>query len=131
MCDEAGEFDVDRELIIPRSARSLPLTTRRRSEQLDTVVVGPTSPGTPALAASCVRLAASELDRFCYSGSAHSTCVLHKGNTAPILSAINAKSRAETFTSPNLKAAPQRDLLVMKDRCSTSGLMCAALDGTN
>jgi len=48
MCDEAGEFDFDRELIILRSARSLPLTTRRRSEQLDTVVVAPTSPGTPA-----------------------------------------------------------------------------------
>ncbi len=127
MCDEAGEFDFDRELIILRSARSLPLTTRRRSEQLDTVVVAPTR----RLAASCVRLAASEMDRFCYSGSAHLTCVLHRGDTAPILSAINAKSRADTFTSPNLKTAPHRDLLLMKDRCSTSGLMCASLDGTN
>src|SRR6266404_9624180 len=34
MCDEAGEFDFDRELIILRSARSLPLTTRRRSERV-------------------------------------------------------------------------------------------------
>src|SRR5882672_249300 len=54
MCDEAGEFDFDRELIILRSARSLPLTTRRRSEQLDTVVVAPTvtrhSGGSPRVA---------------------------------------------------------------------------------
>ena len=32
---------------------------------------------------------------------------------------------------PNLKAAPQCDLLLMKDSCPTSGLMCASLDGTN
>ena len=46
-----------------------------------------------------------------------------------IRSAISAKSLAGTSTCPNLKAAPQWDLFLMKERCSTSGLIGVSLDG--
>ena len=115
---EAGEFDVDRELIIPRIStvasgddaqeiraarygrRGADVTmhsgARRELRSIGREPIGPI----PLLGIRLFNLRAPQ------------------GDTAPILSAINAKSRAETFTSPNLKAAPQRDLLVMKDRCS-------------
>ena len=46
-----------------------------------------------------------------------------------IRSAISAKSLAGTSTCPNLKAAPQWDLFLMKESCSTSGLIGVSLDG--